>query len=157
MSLETGIVGVVIRPLTLHGDGRGWLAEVFRQDDLEEALWPAMSYVSLTLPGVARGPHAHREQTDCFCFLGPSTFRVYLWDDRPQSPTRGRHWRGEAGEERPLAVIVPQGVVHGYRNIGAVPGLVLNLPNRLYRGWGRSRPVDEVRYEDEPASPFRME
>jgi hypothetical protein len=28
-------------------------------------------------------------------------------------------------------------VVHAYRNVGDVPGLVFNAPNRLYVGWGK--------------------
>jgi dTDP-4-dehydrorhamnose 3,5-epimerase len=40
-------------------------------------------------------------------------------------------------------------VVHGYRNLSRqVRGMVLNFPDRLYRGWGKSEEVDEVRHED---------
>ena len=55
-----------------------------------EERWPVMTYVSSTLPGVARGPHEHVDQTDGFAFIGPSDFRLYLWDTRATSPTRGR-------------------------------------------------------------------
>jgi dTDP-4-dehydrorhamnose 3,5-epimerase len=54
-------------------------------------------------------------------------------------------------------VIVPQGVVHGYRNIGDKDGLVINLPNRVFMGEGRKSPVDEIRHEDDPATIFRMD
>src|SRR5262245_5857284 len=83
------IEGVVWTRLQKHGDTRGWLCELFRRDELPPGFCPVMAYVSLTGPGVARGPHEHAEQTDCFCFLGPSSFRVYLWDARPSSPTCG--------------------------------------------------------------------
>ena len=49
-----------------------WLAEVFRLDEIEPEFAPAMAYVSMTAPGVVRGPHQHREQADLFCFVGPS-------------------------------------------------------------------------------------
>ena len=48
------IEGVVIRALKFFHDKRGWLAEIFRQDELDEDRWPTMMYVSSTLPGVAR-------------------------------------------------------------------------------------------------------
>jgi dTDP-4-dehydrorhamnose 3,5-epimerase len=54
-------------------------------------------------------------------------------------------------------VIVPPGVVHGYKNIGDKPGWVFNAPNRLYAGRGKQEPVDEIRHEDEDGSPFRIE
>lgn len=44
------IDGVVRRSLKIHKDARGWLAELFRQDELDEGLWPVMTYVSQTLP-----------------------------------------------------------------------------------------------------------
>jgi dTDP-4-dehydrorhamnose 3,5-epimerase len=48
-------------------------------------------------------------------------------------------------------------VVHAYRNVGGEPGLVFNCPDRLYKGPGRKEPVDEIRHEDDPASPFQLD
>src|SRR6516162_3188327 len=86
---DGAIDGVVVRDLKFHKDVRGWLVELFRQDELVTEWWPAMTYVSQTLPGVTRGPHEHVDQTDGFAFLGPSDFRLYLWDTRPTSRTKG--------------------------------------------------------------------
>jgi dTDP-4-dehydrorhamnose 3,5-epimerase len=54
-------------------------------------------------------------------------------------------------------VLIPPGVVHAYKNVSEVPGLVVNFPNRLYAGEGRKGPVDEIRYEDRPGSPFVLD
>ena len=150
------IEGVTVHELTCQSDQRGWLTELFRQDELEPEVYPVMSYVSMTLPGETRGPHEHARQTDLFAFVGPSTFRLYLWDNRLDSPTSGASCRLELGEKRPVVVLVPPGVVHGYKNIGLVDGLVFNAPNRLYAGENKSEPVDEIRYENNPNSPFRI-
>ena len=150
------IEGVTIRTLQIHLDARGWLVELFRQDELEQDRWPVMTYVSATLPGVTRGPHEHVDQTDGFAFVGPSDFRLFLWDTRPDSPTRGRRWVGVVGASNPAAVWIPPGVVHAYRNIGDLPGLVFNAPNRLYAGWGKKEPVDEIRHEDAEPGRFPM-
>jgi dTDP-4-dehydrorhamnose 3,5-epimerase len=61
------------------------------------------------------------------------------------------------GQSNRRAVLVPPGVVHAYRNTSDVPGLVLNAPNRLYAGWGRNEPVDEIRYENLADTPYRLE
>ncbi len=156
-SFEKGrIEGVVIKEIKKFLDERGWLCELFREDELEASLFPRMSYVSLTYPGIVRGPHAHLEQTDLFCFIGPGNFELRLWDNRPDSKTFRRYQAVFAGKDSPKSVLVPPGVVHGYRCLGKEPGIVFNAPNRLYAGHGRLGPVDEIRYEDDPGSAFKF-
>ncbi len=151
------IAGVVVRDLRKHIDERGWLAELFRVDEAAEGFAPAMSYLSTTMPGVRRGPHEHAEQADYFCFIGPSNFKLRLWDNRPDSETYGHVMTLFVGEDSPRSVLVPKGVVHAYRNIGDRTGLVINLPDRLYMGEGRREPVDEIRHEDDPDTVFRLD
>ena len=157
MEFRTGdIDGVIWRPLKKYHDARGWLCELFRHDELPEQFHPVMCYISATEPGVARGPHEHVDQADYFCFLGPSNFKVYLWDARPHSPTYRARQTEVVGVERPMLLIVPAGVVHAYQNVGGEPGLVFNCPNRLYKGEGRQEPVDEVRHEDRVDGTYRL-
>jgi len=151
------IRGVVVRELRKYVDERGWLAELFRDDELEEEYLPAMAYTSATLPGVQRGPHEHVDQADYFCFIGPSNFKLRMWDNRPESETYGFVMTVFAGEDAPKAVVVPKGVVHAYKNIGPGVGIVVNLPNRLYMGHGRAEPVDEIRHEDDPDTVYRVD
>lgn len=157
MFKKGGIQGVIIRPLKKFSDERGWLMELFRKDEAEAEYFPVMTYISMTKPGVARGPHEHIDQADYFCFAGPSDFKVYLWDNRPGSATYGNKTELIAGESSPAVVIVPKKVVHAYKNVGAKDGLVINCPNRLFKGEGKKEPVDEVRYESDPASPFKVD
>lgn len=81
-------------------------------------IYPVMSYISMTRPGIQRGPHAHREKTDHFAFCS-STFKFALWDRRTDSPTYMNRKMLFLGEENPKCVIIPPGVVHAYKNIGA--------------------------------------
>ena len=158
MQFHSGpIDGVIWRPLRKYLDVRGWLCELFRNDELPEAYHPVMAYISATEPGVARGPHEHRDQVDCFCFIGPSNFKVYLWDNRQASPTYLAYQTDVVGVDKPTLLTVPAGVVHAYKNIGSDAGIVFNCPNRLYRGTGRNDPVDEIRHEDDKDSAFRLE
>lgn len=152
------IEGVVIKKLTKHPDRRGFLCETYRLDELPPGLKPAMSYVSYTEPGIARGPHEHLEQTDIFTFIGPGNFLLKLWDNRETSTTRGNRMEMIAGRDNPVTVIIPPGVVHGYKNISTTEcGMVMNYPNKLYMGWGKKEAVDEVRHEDFTQSPFNMD
>jgi dTDP-4-dehydrorhamnose 3,5-epimerase len=151
------IDGVIWKPLRKFHDPRGWLCELFRHDELPAEFHPVMGYISLSDPGVARGPHEHREQADVFCFLGPGNFQVHLWDNRPRSRTYRARQVDVVGQDRPMALVIPPGVVHAYQNVSQEPGLVFNCPNRLFKGPGRKAPVDEIRHEDDPDTPFRLQ
>jgi dTDP-4-dehydrorhamnose 3,5-epimerase len=151
------ILGVVIKKLTLANDSRGWLTELFRSDELAEEFFPAMAYISATIPGITRGPHEHLDQADFFCFLGPSNFKLRLWDNREDSETFRCVQTLIVGQDNPASVLVPAGVVHAYQNVGEVDGIVINCPNRLYRGAGRKEEVDEIRHENDAETNFRMD
>ncbi len=151
MFTEGEIEGVSVREFTQFRDDRGWLSELFRIDELGDYR-VAMAYLSVTNPGITRGPHEHIEQTDYFCFLG--TFALYLWDNRRMSATYKKRKVIENADR--MIVVVPPGVVHAYRNSGETDGIVLNFPDRLYAGWGKKERVDEMRYESDPESPFRI-
>lgn len=119
--------------------------------------YPVMAYTSSTDPGVTRGPHEHVDQADLFCFIGPSNFKLRLWDNRAGSDTFNNVFTLVAGEDNPKSVLIPKGVVHAYRNVGLVPGIVFNCPNRLYMGAGKKDEIDEIRHEDDPQTVYRME
>ena len=146
------IEGVVIKNLNKYDDDRGHLMEIYRSD--ESQIKPEMSYISLTKPEVARGPHEHVNQSDFFIFPGPGDFRLYLWDRREDSKTKGEKMTLEVGEINPCSVIVPPGVVHGYKCISKVPAFSINLPDKLYKGENKQEEVDEIRWEERSDSPY---
>jgi dTDP-4-dehydrorhamnose 3,5-epimerase len=151
------INGVIVRKLVRNLDSRGWLTEIFRSDELDEEFFPAMGYISSTNPGVTRGPHEHWDQADYFCFIGPSNFKLRLWDNRKDSETFLCRSTLVVGQDNPATVLIPKGVVHAYQNVGDVDGIVINCPNRLYRGAGRKEEVDEIRHENDGDTVYRMD
>ena len=153
---EGSIEGCTVSALDKYVDERGWLAEFFRHDELAPPLHPAMGYVSLSHPGMARGPHEHREQTDRFVFA-TGRFQLYLWDAREDAATRGHRQTHEVGAEHPVVAVIPPGVVHAYRNVGDADAVIVNCPNRLYAGQNKEEPVDEIRHEDRENSPFVLD
>lgn len=147
--------GVIIKKLEKFSDDRGWLAEIYREDDAKYQ--PAMGYVSVTKPGIVRGPHEHKFQSDFFVFVGPGSFNLFLWDNRKDIETFGRQETIEVGENNPVGVLVPPGVVHGYKCISEIPAYSINLPDKLYKGEGKKEEVDEIRWEKDANSPFKIE
>jgi dTDP-4-dehydrorhamnose 3,5-epimerase len=143
------IEGVMVKQLTKLSDERGFLVETLRIDNLPSKLRPVMSYVSYTKPGIARGPHEHMEQTDIFCFMGPGNFKIKLWDNRKDYESYGNFMELIGGKDNPIILIVPPGIVHGYKNISKEEmGMVLNYPNKLYGGLNKKEKIDEIRHED---------
>ncbi len=150
------IQDVIVYPLKKFVDERGWLAELFRHDEIAEEFYPAMAYISVTEPNVLRGPHEHEDQADLFCFIGTSNFKLRLWDNRENSPTYRNMMTLFVGADNPQSVIIPKGVVHAYKNVGSEKGMVINCPNRLFMGEDKKEPIDEIRHEDDPDTIFRI-
>jgi len=152
------IQDVVVYPLKKFVDERGWLAELFRHDEIAEEFYPVMSYISVTEPLVQRGPHEHVDQADLFCFIGTGNFKLRLWDNRADSPTYLTMMTLFVGADNPQAVIVPIGVVHAYKNVSTTEkGVVINCPNQLFMGEGKRAEIDEIRHEDDPNTIFRID
>lgn len=152
------IEGVVVYSIVKYVDDRGWLAELFRHDEIAEEFYPVMSYISVTEPNVQRGPHEHVDQADLFCFIGMGNFKLRLWDNRKDSPTYQNVMTLFADADNPQAVIVPLGIVHAYKNISTTEkGVVINCPNRLFKGEGKKEPTDEIRHEDDPDTIYTMD
>ncbi len=99
---------------------------------------------------------------DFFVFVGPGDFELHLWDrslgkaqDRQgKSKTKEEYMKIEVGENNPCLVIVPPGIVHGYKCVSDTPAYCINLPDKLYKGEGKQGEVDEIRWEDDPDSPY---
>ena len=145
---------MIIDIINPHSDKRGWLKEIYRKD--EDSISPAMCYVSHTDFNEIRGPHEHINQTDFFVFVGPGDFELYLWDNRKNSKTYGLHKKLVVGQSNNVNVIVPPGVVHGYKSITEKGSFSINLPDKLYGGLNRKEEVDEIRHENNTESIFRI-
>lgn len=149
-----GLPGARVESLPVWKDERGSLHELFRVDELPLGFKPLMACSSWSHPGVTRGPHQHVGQDDYFTFAGPSDFRVYLWDDRSGAAGAAKGWTIKTGEQAPARIFVPRGIVHAYRNVGNSAGLVVTVTNLLFKGEYRRDPVDEIRHELNPDSPY---
>jgi len=142
------IKGVIIKKLEEYSDERGWLTEVFRNDEIDQDLRPVMSFVVSSVPGKVRGLHEHKDQKEMFCFLGDTDFRFYLWDNRKDSETYKEKLVLDFKKGERNLIIVPPGIVHACKNVGDKNGFFIAYTNKLYKGENRQEEVDEINYDE---------
>jgi len=111
-------------------DERGWLMEILRNDDeIFEKF--GQVYITTAYPGVVKGWHYHKAQTDNFtCLKG--MMKVALYDGREDSPSYKRINEFFIGEKNPLLISVPPCVFHGFKAIGTETAYFLNVPTDIY-------------------------
>lgn len=135
------IDGVRIAPYPLWPDDRGYFLEILRVGNgLASAFDPATTQISaaLSYAGTIKAFHFHLHQTD-FWVPSQGMFQVALVDLREKSPTFGTKNTLYAGNLRPWQILIPPGVAHGYKVIGADSGMLIYVTNRTYN------PEDEGR------------
>jgi len=124
------IEGVTVRKLRLIPDERGFLMEMLRSD-WEEFDKFGQVYVTAVYPGVVKGWHYHKIQTDRFvCVAGMA--KVVLYDMREGSPTYGEVNEFFMGVQNPILLKIPPGVMHGFKGISPEMTLIVNTPSEPY-------------------------
>jgi len=119
------IHGVHVKPLRVIADERGYVMEMLRCDDPFYQRF-GQSYVSVAYPGVVKGWHYHKVQTDHFVIV-KGMMKVVLYDRRDDSPTKGMVNEFFMGEKNPILVTIPPGVLHGMKGIGTEPAMRVRL------------------------------
>jgi dTDP-4-dehydrorhamnose 3,5-epimerase len=124
------IEGVKVKRLKVIADERGLLMEMMRDDD-EFFQKFGQVYLSVVYPGVVKGWHYHKKQTDHFVFV-KGMAKVVLYDDREGSRTRGEVNEFFMGEHNPILLVIPPFVLHGMKGIGSEPAYLVNTPTEHY-------------------------
>lgn len=113
------IDGIKIKKLVKHPDSRGFFLEILRDDDKLLRKFGQTSY-TLTRPGVIKAFHWHKKQDDLW-FVATGSAQVVLYDLRKKSKTYKKTQVILAGEDKPLLILIPKGVAHGYKVLGKKP------------------------------------
>ena len=148
------IDGVKIKELTLHQDisdtpdelmtKPGFLLEVLRTDDglLEKF---GQSIFTVAYPGAIKAFHWHKNQADLW-FVASGKAKIVLYDQRPDSATRGQTQVIYAGTNDYKLIVIPAGVAHGYKVIGDQPVMLFYHTTETYN---RENPDEErIAYND---------
>jgi len=116
--------------LRLIQDERGYLMEILRSDDKHFTEFGQV-YITTAYPDVVKAWHYHKEQTDRLtCISGMA--KVALYDTREGSPTFGEVNEFFIGDKNPKLIIIPPLVYHGFKAIGGVMAIMLNVPDVVY-------------------------
>ncbi|GFP27186.1 dTDP-4-dehydrorhamnose 3,5-epimerase [Candidatus Hakubella thermalkaliphila] len=124
------IDGVKIKKLRVIPDERGFLMEMLRSDDeIFEKF--GQVYVTACYPGVVKGWHYHRKQTDYFTVV-KGMAKVVFYDGREGSPTHGEINEFFMGDMNQILLKIPPLVMHGFKALGTEPAYVINCPTEVY-------------------------
>ena len=125
------IEGVKIKKLIRHPDDRGFFQEILRDDD-ELLRRFGQASLSMSYPGVIKAFHYHERQDDLW-FFPVGSAQVVLYDQRSNSATRGITQVLYPGHDNPLLIVIPVGVLHGYRVLGQTPLMIVYFTTESYR------------------------
>ena len=124
---RTSIPDVILIDPVIHGDNRGYFAETFRADKLEEFLGFSVPFCqdneSKSAYGVLRGlhyqlpPHA---QSKLVRIIEGEVLDVAV-DIRKGSPTFGQHVAVRLSGENKRQLFIPRGFAHGFVVISSSP------------------------------------
>ena len=118
------IEGVVISPRKIIPDERGKVLHHLKATDPEFERFGEI-YFSMVYPGVVKGWHLHKRMVINYV-VPVGQIKLVLYDDRPDSKTRGELQELFIGTDNYCLVKVPAGVWNGFKGIGTVPALVAN-------------------------------
>ncbi len=146
------IQGVEIKKLRVIPDERGLVMEILRADDSFFQKFGQV-YLSMIYPGVIKGWHYHKIQTDHFAII-KGMAKVVLYDQRSNSTTYKEINEFFLGEQNPCLLVIPPLVVHGMKGIGTEPAYLINCPTETYN----YEQPDEYRIDPfDPQIPYKWD
>lgn len=135
------IDGVRRKDLSSFVDGRGDVIELWSLPwvEREGLAVPQHVYQSATDHGVVKCWHLHAVHTDQFT-VTRGKMQVVCADVRADSPSYGHVNSFIMGMQRPTLLLIPPGVMHGWKALSAPETIVVNLQTHPYD------PEDEFKY-----------
>ena len=121
------IDGVLVHPLKKISDERGKIMHMLRADD-PHFIGFGEIYFSVVYPGVVKGWHLHQKMTLNYAVV-TGMIKLVLYDERPESPTRGELMEIFIGDDNYQLVKIPPLVWNGFKGIGTIPAIVANCAN----------------------------
>jgi len=133
--IPQSIKDVILIEPTIHGDDRGYLIEIFRQDLLEEAIGYKVNFVqdneSKSTKGVLRGLHYQLPpftQAKLVRVIEGSVLDVAV-DIRKSSATFGQYVSLELTAQNKHQLFVPQGFAHGFVVLSKIATFAYKVDN----------------------------
>lgn len=124
MAKRGAIDGVLVLPLKQIADERGKIMHMLRADQPHFQGFGEI-YFATAYPGVIKGWHLHRRQTQNYCVID-GMIKLVIFDQRADSPTRGVLQELFIGEDNYVLVRIPPGLLNGWKAIGEKRALLAN-------------------------------
>ena len=118
------IDGVKLTPLKQIFDERGKVMHMLREDSSVFSRFGEI-YFSCTHPGVVKAWHMHKKMTLNYAVIY-GEIKFVLYDDRPQSPTKGELQEFFISPENYILVTVPPLILNGFKSVGVNSSIVAN-------------------------------
>ncbi len=124
------IDGVKIIPLKQIADERGKVLHMMR-DDSDGFVGFGEIYFSSVYPGAIKGWHIHKRMTLNYS-VPHGNIKFVLYDDRPESLTKGEVQEIFLGPDNYCRVTVPPMIWNGFKGIGAETAIVANCASIVH-------------------------
>lgn len=118
------LAGVAILPLRQIADERGAVMHMLRADQKEFEAFGEI-YFSVVRPGAVKAWKRHRHMVQNFA-VPVGAIRLVLFDDRPESATRGNVQEIVTGVDRYALVRVPPRLWYGFQGIAPGDSMIAN-------------------------------
>lgn len=118
------IEGVIITPLQQIFDERGKVMKMLSREDSVFREFGEI-YFSTVYPGAIKGWHIHKHMLLNYAVL-QGHIKFVMYDDRPDSPSRGEIQEVFLGPDSYSLVTVPPLIWNGFKGIGTEMALVAN-------------------------------
>lgn len=102
---------VKIRDLTVHKDDRGWLAEIFRPEDLNQTI-KGQFCITTAYPGKVKANHYHKRKYEWY-YVVKGKMRLVLKDMKT-----GEKEEMVLSDQEPKILHIGPNIAHGFKNIG---------------------------------------
>ncbi len=141
------IHGARITPLREIPTEGGAVLHMLRADSPEYTGFGEI-YFSEVLPGAVRAWKKHRQQTQRFA-VPVGCLRLVLFDDRPDSPSKGKTAEIILGRPGKYALLtLPPGIWYGFAAAGNNPALIANCTDIPHRPEETDRlPQDAIAFD----------
>ena len=103
--------GVEIKNLIVHKDYRGWLAEIFRPEDVNKTMKGQVT-ITAALPGIVKANHYHKRKNELYCVI-QGKIKLVLKDINTNNDENFI-----LDSDKLQIIKIPPNVSHGFKNVG---------------------------------------
>lgn len=118
------IYGVLVEKLHKIEDSRGKVMHMIRRDSPVFTAFGEV-YFSVVNSGVVKAWRKHLKMTQHFA-VPVGKIKLVIFDGREGSPSKGKIWEMEIGEENYCLVKIPPMLWYGFKGMSDIPALIAN-------------------------------